>query len=627
MHRPAVVLLASVCVLLVRSVPAAAGTPVETVASILAANRDAVGHVAASGIVARHYTYAGQGLTGTVETVFDLASGRYIDRYDTPPAHGVDGFDGVAPWMTDISGASTLQTGGDRPALAVSEAYRLANRWWLPDRGDARIESLGRDKDGDHLRVTPHGGKSFDAWFDPATHQLVHIREAQGFQTIDERYSNFVKMAGAVVPRTTIIDDGSGAAGQQTLTLTDVTIKPQRAVNDFAMPAAKPNDWSIGGAAAASGEVVLPFRLLNNHIFIDVRVDGKGPFPFFVDTGGHDILTPPTASALGLKPIGATISGGAGEKTQTSGYTKVHILALGEATMSDQTVLILDMSPVAVEGFQPGGMVGFEMFQRFVVRIDYGAGTLTLIDPKRFDPRDAGVAIPFDFYDHMPQVKGQVAGIPARFNIDTGSRSEVTLTRPYVEANRLRQRTPQSITTTDGWGVGGPSRSQVARVPSLELGGITVPDVIAGLNMQAKGVFSDANFDGNIGSGLLKRFVVTFDYSHRMMYLKPLAHPSDDVGTFDRAGMWINLGADGYAVMDVAAGGPAATAGLAVGDVITSIDGRKPGELSLADARKLLRTTSTGTSVAMTVRRGQTTRRVNVVLRDMIAPHASPLTD
>jgi C-terminal processing protease CtpA/Prc len=91
--------------------------------------------------------------------------------------------------------------------------------------------------------------------------------------------------------------------------------------------------------------------------------------------------------------------------------------------------------------------------------------------------------------------------------------------------------------------------------------------------------------------------------------------------------MWINLGADGYAVMDVAAGGPAATAGLAVGDVITSIDGRKPGELSLADARKLLRTTSTGTSVAMTVRRGQTTRRVDVVLRDMIAPHASPLTD
>ncbi len=596
------------------------------IATILAANHRAAGASAATGTVERHYRYTGQGLTGTTEVMFDLATGRYVDRYDTPPVHGASGFDGSTPWMTDISAATTPQTGGDRPAQAVNRAYRLANLWWRPDHAGARIESLGRDKDGDHLRVTPHGGKVFDAWFDPSSHQLVRMHEVREFHsTIDEHYRDFVKMDGATVPRTTVIDDGNGAAGQQTLILVDAKTGPARPAADFAMPRKKPHDWSIGGDAAATGEVTLPFRLLNNHIFIDVMVNGKGPFPFFVDTGGHAILTPSTAKALGLEQEGATISGGSGEKTQTSGYTKVHALAMGAATMSDQTVLILDMSPIPVEGFQPGGMVGFEMFQRFVVRIDYGASTITLTDPARFEPRGAGTPVPFDFYEHMPQVAGRFAGIPARFDIDTGSRSEVTLATPYVRTHRLRERLRQSIIATDGWGVGGPSRSQVGRASSLEMGGITEPDVVVGLNLQNKGVFSDANFDGNVGSGFLKRFVVTFDYGHRVMYLKRLARPGADAGSFDRSGMWINLDGDGYAVMDVASGSPAAKAGLAVGDVITRFDGRGSRELSLADARQLLRITPAGTSMELTVRRGKATRTMKLVLRDLIPVHAPPL--
>jgi C-terminal processing protease CtpA/Prc len=119
--------------------------------------------------------------------------------------------------------------------------------------------------------------------------------------------------------------------------------------------------------------------------------------------------------------------------------------------------------------------------------------------------------------------------------------------------------------------------------------------------------------------------VVTFDYGHRVMYLKPLAQPGADVGSFDRSGMWINLGSDGYEVMDVAAGGPAAKAGLAVGDVITRLDGRGPRELSLADARRLLRATPAGTPVTLSVRRDKATRTLVLVLRDQIPEHASPL--
>lgn len=599
-------------------VPARAAVSGDAVA-ILAANRDATGAFA-PGTVTVRADYAGQGLQGTTEAAFDAESGAYVERYDIPPTRGASGFDGRTAWQTDLSGASTPQQGGDRPALAANNAYRHANGWWRHGFGGATVEALGRDGDGDHLRVTPRGGKAFDAWFDPGTHLLARLREVQSFATfVDVRYRDYERHEGVMLPRTTIIDDGSGEAGLQTLALREVVHGPARAASAYAMPAARPGDWRID---AADGRTVLPMRLYNNHVFVDVVVDGKGPFPFLVDTGGHDILTPPTAAALALGTSGAATSGGAGENLVASGYTRVASLRMGAAELRDQVVTVLEFSPKAVEGFQVGGMLGSEVFQRFVVRIDYGAGTLALIDPARFDPRDAGTALPFAFYDHMPQVEGTFARIPARFDIDTGSRAEVTMARPFVEAHGLRERFPQGVVTVDGWGVGGPVRSHVVRAPSLALGGISTREVTASLATQDKGVFTDANFDGNIGSAWLKRFVVTFDYPHRTMYLAPLADPGDDVGTFDRSGMWLNLGEGGFVVAEVADGGAAAQAGLEAGDVVTAIDGRPVAGMLLPDARRLLRTTPAGTRVRVAYRRDGTEREAGLVLRDQVPPPA-----
>ena len=66
--------------------------------------------------------------------------------------------------------------------------------------------------------------------------------------------------------------------------------------------------------------------------------------------------------------------------------------------------------------------------------------------------------------------------------------------------------------------------------------------IAAGLSEEKAGSISDPNYDGNVGSALLKRFVVTFDYAHQVMYLKRIEATPPDVGTFDRSGLWINAG-------------------------------------------------------------------------------------
>src|SRR5215831_6546150 len=155
-------------------------------------------------------------------------------------------------------------------------------------------------------------------------------------------------------------------------------------------------------------------------------------------------------------------------------------------------------------------------------------------------------------------------------------------------------------------------------MPSVVIGSITIQDPIVGLSEARSGSFSDPNFDGNVGSGLLKRFVVTFDYARQFMYLKRIEPIPPDVGTFDRSGLWLNAHGDGYEVMDVAPGSAAAQVGLAVGDLITVVDGRPATDAGLSDMRQRLRSGQPGAQVQLTVVRGSQALNITLVLRDQI---------
>ncbi|WP_211473065.1 aspartyl protease family protein [Collimonas humicola] len=597
--------------------PAASGAQLAAdAARTLAAYRSAAGGAAWRGKATLQavYAYSGNDLSGTVTSISDARRGFFIDAFDTDPTSGANGYDGRLPWMRDQSGAVTPEQGGDRIQLAVNEAYRNANKWWLPDHGGAAISSLGSRQDGERsytvLKIVPKGGKPFEAWFDQQSHLLAKVVEAQLFLTTTIRYADYRAVDGVMLAGSITSDSGGPPELQ---TLTQARFLPARPASAYAPPS-----WSRSNLSLPGGSTTIPFELLNNHVYAKVFINGKGPFRFIFDTGGHNILTPATAAALGLKPKGDAQSGGAGEKTVSTGYVKVDKIQVGAMTMSDTPAFVLNFSSAKTEGFDEDGMIGFEVFRRFVTTFDYGAQTLTLTDPASFSPAEAGRPVPFKFYDHSVQVTGTVDGVPGRFNIDTGSRSEITLTKPFVDKNKWRESHPHGALAIDGWGVGGPSHSYVVRGSELTLGDVRQENVINSLALQDKGAFSDTNYDGNVGSGFMKRFAVTFDYGNRIMYLKPRAAPVADSGVFDRAGMWINAGDQAFDVVDVTPGGPAAAAGLLVGDRIVAVDGAAVASAQLPTFRKRLRTEPAGSTVKVSVLSGTEKRELQITLRDQL---------
>jgi hypothetical protein len=576
----------------------------QTVPAVLAAHHQAVGDAPAKGSAEFDYAYEGSGLTGTEEVRADLATGAFTDVLASGRIGQATGYDGKVPWQRDLSGANTPQEGGDRIPAAVNDAYRNANLWWRADHGGAQVAYVGRETvDGramDHLKVTPKGGKPFDAWFDADTHLLARIAEDRQFFHTKTFLSDYRREGGLTLAHAITRDPGAGEGAFEKLKLTRFAIVPAKPVSAYARPTAPPTGVTIDGGATTA---TVPFRLLNNHIYVEAMVNGKGPYTFIVDTGGHNLLSPRVVREVGLKPVGAATTSGAGEGTETSGFAQVDEIAIGPVKMRDQMGFTTEIYKPAIEGIPVDGMVGFELFARLAVVIDYGKQTMTMTEFAHFDPKGLGTPVPFVFYDHLPSVKGKIDDLPARFDIDTGSRVEVDVTSPFVAQKNLRARFAKGVSAVTGWGVGGPSRSYVVRMPSLTLGAVRVDGPTAGLSEAKGGSISDPNYEGNIGSGFLKRFVTSFDYSKQIMYLKPIVPPPVDAGRFDRSGMWINAGPDGYVVTDVSTGGPASEAGVQVGDVITELDGKPVTSEGLSDARILLRSRAAGEKIPLAIKR------------------------
>jgi hypothetical protein len=558
------------------------------------------------------------GLSGTAESLENLRTGCFVDRFQLGPIKGAEGFDGKVVWSQDASGQSRVEEGGDGRLGAINDSYRRAHGFWYPERWPAEIQDAGERREGDRrflvLRITPKGGRPFELWIDAATMLIDRTVEKAAIETRTTFFSDYRTVGGVKVPFASRSSNGDERYDQRAaIESVDFNVPIDEAA--FKLPAPPPPDFTIAGGGTSTE---VPFELLNNHIYLDVRLNGKGPYRLMCDTGGANIITPELAKELGVKSEGAFEGRGVGEKSEDVGVTKIGKLQIGGAEINDQVFMVFPLGSFsAVEGVPTNGIVGYEVFKRFVVRVDYGKNELTLWLPSAFAYRGTGTAVPFVFNEHIPQVEGSIDGIPGKFDIDTGSRSSLSILGPFAEKHGLKERLGATVEAVTGWGVGGPVHGLVARAGILRLGGVQVDGPVVDLSQQKKGAFIDPYVAGNVGGGVLKRFNITFDYGHKQLFFEPNANNARP-DTYDRSGMWLNTCAEGFEVMDVVKGGPADASGIRVGDRIAAIDGKPAEKLALPAVRAKLRSEPVGTVLALTLITKDGNREVRLVLRDVI---------
>jgi len=596
--------------------PARAGGPDPH--AVLAAAKAAAGGAAWDGLRTQHskVTLTTGGLTGTAERWADITTGRSLLRFALGPMTGAIGYDGTTAWSQDSSGQARAEAAAGARELAVNTAFRDRLAFWYPERGAAEYEYRGVVEDEgaafDVVRITPAGGRLFEFWMNRQTHLIERMLERDAQQTRTETYMDFRTVQGVLIPFRVRATRGDPKYDE--LVVVD-QLEYNQALEGvaFGLPSPPKPDFTFPAGRAS---VEVPFDVHNGHLFVNVMLNGKGPFRMLFDSGGVNVLMPRVVTALGLKAEGALPGTGTGEAQQDAGLTTIEHLDVGGIVLDRQVFATVDLAAFMqrVEGLDDvAGLVGYELFKRFPVKLDYTRSRAVFYDPSTFRYQGGGTRLPFRFHEHVPQVDGTVDGIAGSFDIDTGSRGSLTLTAPFVERNGLVARYGATLQFISGAGLGGHVRSWLARAERLELGDIVVTKPVTALSTQTKGALADPDLAGNVGYGVLRQFDITFDYASGTLYFEKNANfGQPDV--HDRSGMWIERATNGFTIVDVVAGGPAAKAGLKSGDVIVAIGGKRYAALPLAQARATLRG-APGTRITLKLASGA--QRV-VTLRDLI---------
>jgi predicted aspartyl protease len=298
---------------------------------------------------------------------------------------------------------------------------------------------------------------------------------------------------------------------------------------------------------------------------------------------------------------------GAGESSASLGFAKGVTLALPGVELPPQTVAVVSFANIEANiGRKIAGIVGAELFKRYVVTIDYAARQLVLSDPN--SRHDAGNTDRFALrlsgnrsfvQTTFTPVNGP--SIQAEFVVDTGDTSTVTFHTAFVE--RYGLRSGQTLVPHQSTGVSGKSQNWRGRLKQIQLGRYVIDRPTATFSEAQKGSEADASYDGVLGGEILSRFRVTLDYSHRRMYLEPNSHLTDPYED-DMSGATLQAtGPDLHSivVLSVMEGSAASEAGIEQNDILETIDGKTATDMTLQQIKQMFM--RDGTAYSLQIRR------------------------
>ena len=356
--------------------------------------------------------------------------------------------------------------------------------------------------------VTAPSGETETVYLDVESFLPVRIGydDDDGRTTVD--FSDWRLVAGHRFPFRAIVSNGDRAfdIDQHTEYIAvDEPIDP----SIFRQPAQRSID--------IAGPQMLPLTESGGHLYADVTIAGKS-YRFLIDSGAQNILIDEhVAKEAGLPAVGALEASGA-QRTGGLQLARLDALQIGSGTMRDLVVTVLDLGRSTGGVFRIDGILGYPFFAEAEVTIDAAKSTMLFGRSGSFVPQGEKVAIETD--RAFPEARFRLNGsVEAPFIVDTGNAGEVLLYKPFVD--RHPGIVPPSVTSRrQSFGIGGAANSYASSLDRLEFAGFTLYHADASVMLASQGAFADRIDAGNVGLGVLRNFVVTFDESQKALYIE-----------------------------------------------------------------------------------------------------------
>jgi len=337
----------------------------------------------------------------------------------------------------------------------------------------------------------------------------------------------------------------------------------------------------------------IPFKTIESWVVISVKINGSREIDMILDTGmpidGAILLDPEIGKELTLDYMGQVVLGGAGQgQKQTAKVVQKTTLSVSELEFENQNVIVVNKKPASITTAVEG-IIGKVIFGPYVVEIDFERSVLNLFDPVDFDGKEKGKEVPliingYPFLDTTLNLTGEEE-IPVRLVVDLGARHALSL---YINKEKKVIPPEKSVDGIIGSGMQGDVFGKWSRISRLEMGPLDIKEVITTFPNEGDSMgLSQHRSDGNLGSQVLRRFFVIFDYQHQRMFLKPNSSYSKPFH-FNMAGLLLRQHPDGRKlVYDVIENSPADQKGIKKGDVIDTVNGRDVREYGFEELENL----------------------------------------
>jgi outer membrane lipoprotein-sorting protein len=527
------------------------------------------------------------GFEGQAKTYYKRPN-KLRNEVDLPIARIVQAADGVAMWTVDLNGQTRRMTGEEAKELRTT-VFLTSGEYLKPEHRGTAVTSAGEvEKDGRRLHsilVAPHDGLEMTLLIDAETFLVYQSTARVQMFNVTSTYSDYREVDGVKVAYHLVQQTGIPA-----LDIEAFTVSNQFGVDlpdsIFEQPEVLRSNAHIRKGDSTS----VAFSLRSFHIYVPVYVNGNGPFRFILDSGaGLTLIGADVADSLKLVRTGELPAVGMGG-VEVGSFVTIDSISVGDAVLTGIVSGQLDFSElnkIALEAID--GILGYDLFARFVVGIDYDDTLLTLMSPGSTDLHAATDTLDLEIETNHPMVKGIINdSISGRFRIDTGSMNYLDLSSDITRRYGLSDKSPSKLQGMRISGIGGSAvESTLGRLESFTLGRKKVTNLPCGFTDSDSGILSIESVDGNIGGGLLSKFDCWFDYSAGKLYLAAADRfemPEEMIS----AGVLVKSEAGNIVVVSVARGSSAEEKGVLEGDLVSKVNGESVSGLELFEVNWLL---------------------------------------
>jgi hypothetical protein len=376
-------------------------------------------------------------------------------------------------------------------------------------------------------------------------------------------------------------------------------------------------------------KIEIPFEQYNNLIVIPVTINRFLTLKFILDTGVETaILTEKIyGDILNLKYIREIIIDGPGiiDSIEAIIANEVTFSLPGGITGYNMNLLVLKEDYLELSsniGDNVHGIIGYDIFSRFVVEVDYDDNIITLWDPLKYKKKRRSIEVPTKIVNNKPFISAKIdQGKKEKFldiMIDTGASHAALIDYSIFDPTMMPK---EHIAVRLGRGISGEIPGFVGRMDSLTISGFNFRDVLVSTPLE--GAYNNSikrgSRVGTLGGDVLKRFNITFDYNSEKIYLIKSDFFRENF-EYNMSGMTINAVGeklDSIKVVDLEIGGAAASVDIRVGDVILKVNGKHLRNSSLSKIYSLMRK-SDGYKIKCTILRDGEKIKKKFYLKRMI---------